>query len=45
MSKRALQDLEHRDIVLPCKTLDPPIDDSDSAGGENASVGSTGTKK
>lgn len=33
-SKCALEDLEHQDTALPCKTLDPPIDDSDSAGGK-----------
>ena len=38
MSKRALEDLEHRDIVLPCKTLDTPTDDSDSAGGKRMPV-------
>lgn len=38
-SKCALEDLEHQDTALPCKTLDPPIDDSDSAGGKKRQLG------
>lgn len=39
MSKHALEDLEHRDTALPCKTLDPPIDDSDSAEEKKCQIG------
>ena len=45
MSKHALEDLEHQDTALPCKTLDLPLMILILLGKKKANLGSTGTKK